>query len=225
MGLFDWLFSKRSTVRFEAARVFITEGAKWKAFVSLVRDRCGAGSPILVLAYFPATLRVAAQKLAEAEFSSETVDRPLRPDDVPRVLPMPFMQQALLVPLPALLGDDQPSDRPLRPTSVSPTIIIPEVHPLRDAERRLHAFAETIPMEVRIESLASLDEPLIARFSGPWVQDILRKLGMKEDEEITSPLLSRQIRAAQDRILARVTSFEPADSAEEWMQRNVPEVI
>jgi hypothetical protein len=55
------------------------------------------------------------------------------------------------------------------------------------------------------------------------MQDILRKLGMKEDEVINSPLVSRRIRAAQDRILARVTSFEPAESAEEWMQRNVPE--
>ena len=77
-------------------------------------------------------------------------------------------------------------------------------------------------MTVRVEPLASLDEPLMARFSGAWVQELLRKMGMQEDEAIESPLVSRRIRAAQDRILKQVTSFEPAESAEEWLRRNVP---
>jgi arginine repressor len=60
------------------------------------------------------------------------------------------------------------------------------------------------------------------RTCGPWVRDILRKLGMQEQEEIQSALVERQIRQAQAKVSRQVESFELADSAEEWVERNLP---
>ena len=101
-------------------------------------------------------------------------------------------------------------------------MFIPEMHPLRAAEDAVDAFAAAIPMRVRLFSYVSLEDPLMERTCGPWIRDVLRKLGMQEQDEIQSSMVARQIRQAQAKVSRQVESFEPADSAEEWVQRNLP---
>ena len=53
-----------------------------------------------------------------------------------------------------------------------------------------------------------------------WLLTTLKGLGMKEDEAIESNLVSRRIKAAQQRVVASCHSDFPADSADEWLARN-----
>jgi preprotein translocase subunit SecA len=46
----------------------------------------------------------------------------------------------------------------------------------------------------------SLEDSLMRRFAGPKVQALLRRLGMKEGDDITSPMVSKQIEKAQAKV-------------------------
>jgi preprotein translocase subunit SecA len=60
----------------------------------------------------------------------------------------------------------------------------------------------------------ALDEPLLKAF-GPWLTDVLRKLGLKEAEAIESGLVLRRVRQARAWYERRVSGDGPADTAEE----------
>ena len=58
---------------------------------------------------------------------------------------------------------------------------------------------------------------------GERVEKVLRQLGTNEDDlPIESQMVTRRIRAAQQRIEDRATANHPAQSAEEWLERNCP---
>jgi preprotein translocase subunit SecA len=61
-------------------------------------------------------------------------------------------------------------------------------------------------------------------FASEWVQNILQRLGMKEDEAIESRMVARRIQQAAQKIERQAVSDLRANSAEEWMQLNCPEL-
>jgi hypothetical protein len=219
MNFLQYLFGgRRGTFEPEAVRVFLTRTAKWRALCGAVRAAQDAGERVLIVAHFPATLREAGAHLGSAGFATSIRDRPLTSHETAERTEPPSV---LLVPVPALVASDEPLAADA--TDVGPlSIYIPEMHPLRAAEDAVDAFAAAIPVRVRMYSYVSLEDPLIERMCGPWMRDVLRKLGMQEQEEIQSALVERQIRQAQAKVSRQVESFEPADSAEEWVQRNLP---
>ena len=101
------------------------------------------------------------------------------------------------------------------------TVLVPEMHPLPTREREVEAFVEQLP-SARLICFASLEDPVMALFAGAQVQEMLRNLGMKEDEAIHSRLVSRRIRSAQQRIAREVETEVATRSVEEWMERNLP---
>ncbi len=46
----------------------------------------------------------------------------------------------------------------------------------------------------------ALEDPLMRKFAGDWVRNIMQKLGLRDGQDITSPMVSRQIRKAQRRV-------------------------
>ena len=222
MGLFSRLFGtgRRASFSAEADQVFLTTGAKWRALAKAVRTRRGDGEQVLILAHFPATLRQARERLADADLETEIIDRPLAGGDVPELLQRSAASDAVLVPVPALTIDDHAAT-PATADSMRIAILSLEVHPADEVEQDVLRFASTIPCRTRLFPFVSLEDPLLAQFAGPAVQDILRKLGMQEDEVIQSSMVSRRVRTAQSRMSDRIKSWEPADSAEEWIAKNV----
>ena len=65
-----------------------------------------------------------------------------------------------------------------------------------------------------------MEDPLLKPFAGEWVKRILRNLGMKEDEPIESRMVSRRIETELKKIAKSATGDIPANSAEEWLERN-----
>ena len=222
MGLLSRLFGtdRRTSFSAEADQVFLTTGAKWRSLAEAVRTRRSDGEQVLILAHFPATLRQARDRLADAKLESEIIDRPLAGGDVPDLFQRNATSHALLVPVPAL-SIDESAPAPAMADSMRIAILSLEVHPADEVEQDVLRFAATIPCRTRLFPFVSLEDPLLAQFAGPAVQDILRKLGMQEDEVIQSSMVTRRVRTAQSRMSDRIKSWEPADSAEEWIARNV----
>lgn len=219
MNFLQYLFGNgRRTFEPEAVRVFLTRAAKWRALCAAVRAAQDAGERVLIVAHFPATLREADSHLSGAGITTAIRDRPLTSHEAAA---RGESACVLLIPVPALVASDEPLASDTTDVA-SLSMYIPEMHPLRAAEDAVDAFAAAIPVRVRLFSYVSLEDPLMERTCGPWVRDILRKLGMQEQEELQSSMIQRQIQKAQAKVSRQVASFEPADSAEEWVQRNLP---
>ena len=101
-------------------------------------------------------------------------------------------------------------------------LIVAERHPLLTVDEELMQFAEELPCRCRVTHHLSLDDPLIDMFAGEWVKGMLKKLGMKEDEAIESNMVSRSIKDAQKKIASQAVGNSQADSAAEWLEKNVP---
>jgi hypothetical protein len=57
-------------------------------------------------------------------------------------------------------------------------------------------------------------------YTGDWAADVLRNIGMKEGESLKSTMIGRRVKAAQEAIALRAHGDAPADSPEEWLERN-----
>lgn len=106
--------------------------------------------------------------------------------------------------------------------SLNLLVVAGERHPLPSHDDALQQFARNLTCPCRVVQHASLDDPLFKLFAGDWVEQVLRQLGMDENEPIESSMVTRRVRAAQQKIEDRATSNHPAQSAEEWLERNCP---
>jgi hypothetical protein len=218
MSLFGW-FSPKARLEREADRVFLTRAAKWCALRETVAEMRAKGECGVIVAHFPATLSDVARHLADHGVPTETQDQVVRPRDLAHRLQQHRERPFLLLPAPVLELDDGETT-PVDGLSAV-TVLVPEMHPLPEREGDVEAFAEQLPSP-RLTCFASLEDPVMELFAGAWLQEMLKNIGMKEDEEIRSSMVSRQIRRAQQKIARQVQSEVAARSVEEWMDRNVP---
>ncbi len=101
-------------------------------------------------------------------------------------------------------------------------IIVAERHPLSVHDKAVSQFGSNLSSECQIVYHLSLEDPLMRPFAGEWVENVLRSLGMTEDQAIQSRMVERRLERALRRIEAEATGDQPADSAEEWLERNCP---
>lgn len=97
------------------------------------------------------------------------------------------------------------------------TIVFLEHHPLRGKEGD---FLEMRGLS-QVYVLNSLDEPLFNQFGGERIVDLMRQLGMKEDEEIDHPMITKSIEQAQQKIEKMVPMEQSSNSQDEWFKRNL----
>jgi hypothetical protein len=108
--------------------------------------------------------------------------------------------------------------------SQSIMIIVAERHPLQAHNAAIAEFAQTLPCRCQLVHHISLEDPLMQMFASEWVQGILQRLGMQEDEAIESQMVARRIQQAAQKIERQSVSDLRANSAEEWMQLNCPKL-
>ncbi len=101
-------------------------------------------------------------------------------------------------------------------------LIVGERHPLASQDEDIIEFARRLPCRCRVVHHLSLKDPLMQVFCGDWIESVLKRLGMKDDEAIESRMVSRRIRNSQKKIGQRSIGDEPAESAEQWLEHNCP---
>ena len=99
-------------------------------------------------------------------------------------------------------------------------IIVGERHPLSDVDHEplqfADAFADAFPCRCRMSHHVSLGDPVLKAFDTDMVRRVPEVLRVEDDESLSSPVVSRRIRQAQQKIAAVSVGHSPADSAEEW---------
>src|SRR5690606_32206653 len=82
-------------------------------------------------------------------------------------------------------------------------VIVAERHPLPSVDDQLQEFADELPCRCRFSHHVSFDDAVMKAFAGDGVRDLLKQVGLKEDEAIESQMVSRRIRRAQKKIEKR----------------------
>jgi hypothetical protein len=204
MGFFDSLFGSKRRTNIEVIpdRIWMTSDAKLAGIAREAAERTESQTvAILLVAHF-------ADVLAQLE---------------------PLASQRILgPPCKAVLARDLDSELAASmnlDASATIDLIVGQRHPLPSVDDRLVEFADKLPCRCRISYHLSLDDPVMEIFAGEWVQSVLRKLGMSEDEAIQSRMVTRRIRQAQQKIEGKVIGTVDAQSAAEWLEKNFPELI
>jgi hypothetical protein len=97
------------------------------------------------------------------------------------------------------------------------TLVFAEHYPMRSKE--LELFQKLNLQNPVVYS--SLSEPLFKRFGSDKIIELMKNLGMKEDEAIEHNMVSRSIGNAQEKIEKKVTIDQTARSQEGWLQKNL----
>ena len=201
MGLFDFLFggSKSSNVTVIPDVIWLNTSAKFKGIRKDVVAQKGLGvAGVLLVAHF---------------------------DDVLEQLFKIAAEHGNNIPIKVSLAKDLSTDLVAEwQTDGSSTIavIAGERHPLPKHDDEVLQFTESLPNPSRLIRHVSLEDPLMKAFAGEWVENMLRKLGMDENEAIESNMVSRRIKAAQQKIASEAFGDSDANSAAEWLAANVP---
>jgi hypothetical protein len=219
VGLFSWLFGKRAPERVAVRDlVWLAGVGRARGLVKELKGHVYADRSVLLLAHFPSTLAALGPKLIDSRLPHEPIPEGLTPEAAlrlaangePRVL-FGLVRNLRLPEFPA--AEDAP-ESPL-------PVLLAERHFLRSHDERVTEFAGGLGGRAEIAVHVALDDELMKVFAGQWVTDMLKRLGMKDDEMIDSPMVTRRIRKAQDQIRAKLATEEvPADSPLEWIQRN-----
>lgn len=201
MGLFDWLMgTSRQTVKLREM-IWLTKKAKFEGIVhsmdapSLVRP-----DTIILVSHFADTHEL-LQLIAD-----KTEDR----HDVHTVMAreLPELWQPLI-----------------RDESTFLRLIVGERHPHAARDAEIFDLVQQHANRCDVIYHVALEDALMKAFAGAWVESSLRGLGMTEDEAIESKMVSRRIIDAQKKIAAQCQGEIDANSAEEWMERNCPQLV
>ena len=204
MGLFDFLFGskKRTNVEVILDHIWMTTDAKFTGLAKEAEERSRSETvAILLVAHFPDVLarleEVASQKVWDVPCKAVSAGN---------------------------LNSGLAASLNLEESAII-DIIVGERHPLPSVDDRLEEFADELPCRCRFSHHVSLEDAVMKVFAGDWVKNVLKRLGVSEDEAIESQLVSRRIRQAQQKIEGRAFGSLDAESAAEWLEKNCPELI
>jgi preprotein translocase subunit SecA len=220
MGLFGWFRRKPSVVLLND-KIWLTTAAKLDGIREAIRERVGQDGVVVVAAHFPAALREARKHLEASGLNVQTAEGS---DASKQLFEAARRGEAVVSALvETLAGIATPASPAAEPFPI--TIIVAERHLLRTKDDAFLPFAERLTPPGRIGFHLSLEDPVLRLFAGDWVGDVLRRLGMQESDAVESRMIARRIRAAQHKIAKLAILDRPADSAEEWVRLNCPELL
>ena len=217
MRLFDFLLGGKNKSRIEDVPdgIWMTANDKFAGIAKDISLRKSWESvAILLVAHFPDVLS-RLEKIADEQHS-----------DVPVKA---VLANALNVELAASLNLDE---------EAIVDVIVGEHHPLPSVDDRLEEFADNLPCCCRLSYHVSLEDAVIEVFAGEWGPNkLLTELAMRQQESIDSSEVTsrfwqyqhmqafREISKNRQMIEGRSFGSPDANSANEWLEKNCPDLI
>ncbi len=96
------------------------------------------------------------------------------------------------------------------------TVLFAEHYPLKTKEEELYGKLNLQAVTV----WSALEEPLFKAFGGERIIELMKKLGMDENEPIQHPMISNAITNAQQKIEKKIVTESSARSQKEWIEKN-----
>ncbi|MBL8726873.1 MAG: hypothetical protein JNM25_00490 [Planctomycetes bacterium] len=216
MGFFDWLRSRPTL----GITCWLDDGSRARGFVRALEADRARGDRVLVVGQFPAALLRTGEQLAAAGIPFTTQSRWTEAD----TQQLPAQAPGTVVAVLARSLPDVPEGRarPQPPANAANVSVrLCDLHVLADENDRVERFARSLPARVRVAASVSFDDAIMAEFASPWVKAMMQRMGLKEDVPIDSPMVTKGLRRALQKLGKRATGNVPCDSVQEWMLRNL----
>lgn len=198
MGLLSALFGRRTNVRRDHDRIWLTTEAKFTELAYDVAHRAAKGPAAILLVGFFEDVQQRLQEIAEKEH------------------PVPIK-----VVDGHTLNEQLAADSDLGGSSLD--IICGERHPSFRIDQQVLDFAEALDCRCNLVCHLSFEDALVRRLADP---DIIRMLGVKEGECVQSGMIHRRVRRTQQQVDSKATSASSAQhtTAEEWFAACCPDM-
>jgi preprotein translocase subunit SecA len=204
MPFWNWLTSSRNVELPDM--VWLTNVNRMEGVCKSIQERSTDCDLILITSHFTDRLTELREILNRTSISSFEADHAIRPREIRREFAESNETTILLAPAALLASNDPPIAK--EDASHRVTVVAVERHPLRLFDERIEQFAAAIPCQVELQFFVALDDTAMQGFAGEWVRDVLRKLGMQEDEAITSKMIVRHLKTAQRKVEERYESLQ-----------------
>ncbi len=173
-----------------------------------------SASLCLIIAHFAETLAALARVFKAQSVPYVLKDRPLyRADVLSSSGAQIFLTRADLLMTRAAQARQPPGQ--------NCRIIGAERFPIPDGDQKIIAFAQSFGIVGGMDCHVALDDPLLIYFIDERITQLLKQIGMAENESLQHDLISRSILNAQRKIAKKARSNRPANSAEQWLIQNV----
>lgn len=115
-----------------------------------------------------------------------------------------------------------PSSAPMDQSRSALRILVAEHYPMVSRDEAVLDAARSLACDAQVVHYTSLKDPLLNHFGGDRIRGLMAQMGMEEQECISSPVISRAIRNAQEKIRKQVQREMQTNSPEEWFRFNLP---
>ena len=216
MGFLDWLTGRPSFNRFEDSFA-MTRASLWAKLKTAISHQQRQGSRVWIVTHFADTFAALQDLLDEWQIEYQICDKEIQPQtalestrDHSNSVLLILSDLLTLADSTALAFDD----------SVAIAMIVVERHPLVEIDHKLEAFSKSMPRRVRFGYYLAIDDVVVRRVVNETTIQILKQLGMKDHELITSNMVTRRLDKVLTREGKQITTNQRADSAEEWYRLN-----
>lgn len=100
-------------------------------------------------------------------------------------------------------------------------VLFAEHYPLFEKENSIISSMGMLGKKCSYCFYLAFDEPVLQKFGAEKILALLSQLGIKEDEVISHPLISKAVVNIQKKIESEITNELSASSMEEWFERNI----
>ena len=217
MGLLDWLFRRPRFTRFEDSFAMDRENL-WPSLRDSIAKQRRDGFQIWIVTHFADTFSELQDLFDQWDVEYQIGDQLMQPQFA--VETSRKLGCGVLLTLAELLTPAESVDREIE-GAISLSLIVVEKHPLVENDRRLESFARMISCPVRFGYFMAIDDIVVRRAVNDTTIQILKQLGMKDHELITSIMITRRLETVLSRESAKFTTNHRADSAAQWYKLNL----
>lgn len=223
----DWMKIRGDYDRYPDSYTLTDQGLE-KHLLDAIRFRHTVDRAIVLITHFPASFERIQQLLENVGISPEIAPLSFDPNFLLRLIESSTPGTAPVVLALARTLDDSSLDRPLaarRDLKVS--FMVLERHPRLAEDRRIDQFARVWPFSVRLGYLLSLQDPVIRYCIHPTAIEVLKQLGLRDQQLVTSEMVSRILEKHLQRLNLPATPLSSnrplaEDSAEELLKQLPP---
>jgi hypothetical protein len=223
----DWMKIRGDYDRYPDSYALSQQGIE-SHLLEAIKFRQARDQAILLVTHFPATFDRLQGLLENAGYDFEIAPLKFGPDYLLHLIDKatPGSPPLLLVLAPTF--DDSSLDRPLPPNrKLNVSFMVLERHPALAEDQRIDQFARVWPFSVRIGYLLSMDDPVVKYCIHPTIIEMLKQMGLGDQELITSNMVTRQLERILKKFNLPARSSDSArtlaeDSAEEWLKQLPP---
>jgi hypothetical protein len=211
------IFKKKNSTSYED-KIWISKEAKYKFIFERVAQSITDGNKLLLISFFDKAMK-------DVTFVFDKMG--IKYENAPSLSSFLSSNNSSAVFLaPASLFKNSDIIRNYNEGGKKIEVLIMEHYPLPVKDEELLLGLQGIFKEKSNPSfLVSFDEPLMKLFGADKIKQTMLSLGMKEDEMLSHPMISKAIKNAQQKIESKVQFSSHAVSSEEWFKMYLKEEL